>query len=108
MQAFSADFSVIGRAETKIGEKTIKILKFFSYGTPDKNEPRYASIITWLIAQTFVLLGSLDLLASIITNCYLLTYFFTNFACFVLKISGAPNFRPRFRYFTWHTALLTY
>jgi potassium/chloride transporter 9 len=31
-------------------------------------------------------------------------YAITNLACFILKISGAPNFRPRFRQFSWHTS----
>ena len=106
LQAFAKDFSNIGESKSKMGASIVKILKFFSYGTPGKNEPRNAVIMTWAIAQALLFLGSLDLLAAIITNCFLLTYFFTNFACFVLKITGAPNFRPRFKYFSWHTALL--
>lgn len=106
LQAFCKDFTEIGESNSRFGNRLLTLLRFFSYGTPGKNEPRYAVLLTWAIAQALLLLGSLDLLASIITNCFLLTYFFTNFACFVLKISGAPNFRPRFRYFSWHTALL--
>lgn len=106
LQAFCKDFTEISEPNSKLGRAVIKMLRFFSYGTPGKNEPRYAVMLTWGIAQALLLLGSLDLLASIITNCFLLTYFFTNFACFVLKVAGAPNFRPRFRYFSWHTALL--
>ena len=36
---------------------------------------------------------------------YLISYAITNFACFALAVTGAPNFRPRFQYFTWHTSL---
>lgn len=106
LQAFCKDFSTIGESNTKFGSPVLKVLRLLAKGTPDKNEPRNAVLLTWAIAQALLLLGSLDLLASIITNCFLLTYFFTNFACFILKISGAPNFRPKFRYFSWHTALL--
>ena len=37
---------------------------------------------------------------------FLLTYTTTNVACFLHRVSGHPNFRPRFRYFSWHTAML--
>ena len=35
---------------------------------------------------------------------YLITYAITNFACFGLSITGAPNFRPKFKYV--HSPLL--
>ena len=37
---------------------------------------------------------------------FLLTYWLTNVACFVHRVSGHPNFRPQFRFFSWHTALV--
>ncbi|KAJ4458242.1 Cation-chloride cotransporter [Paratrimastix pyriformis] len=37
---------------------------------------------------------------------FMLTYAFTNLACFLLAWQKAPNFRPRFRWFHWSTALL--
>ena len=33
-----------------------------------------------------------------------MTFLVTNLACFLLKISSAPNFRPSFRYFNSSTA----
>lgn len=37
---------------------------------------------------------------------YLMTFLVTNLACFLLKISSAPNFRPSFHYFNWLTAAI--
>lgn len=35
-----------------------------------------------------------------------MTFFVMNLACFLLKIGGAPNFRPKFKFFNWQTACL--
>lgn len=35
-----------------------------------------------------------------------MTFFVMNLACFLLKIGSAPNFRPAFTFFSWHTAFV--
>ena len=35
-----------------------------------------------------------------------MSYCSVNICCFLLEISGTPNFRPNFKYYTWYTALL--
>jgi hypothetical protein len=50
--------------------------------------------------------GDLDLIAPILTMFFLLTYCLANVACLVHAISGHPNWRPKFWFFTWHTALI--
>lgn len=84
----------------------LPVLRPFAYGSRSGDEPRVAVLFSWLIAQCFLLIGNLNTVAALISNFFMLVYFFVNFACFVLRVSGAPNFRPRFRYFSWHTALL--
>lgn len=74
-----------------------------SQGTKKRDEPIRAILITHLVAQ-LTMLGDINQIASFITMTYLMTFLVTNLACFLLKISSAPNFRPSFHYFNWETA----
>ena len=69
-------------------------------------EPVAAIICSVVISMLLLCIGSLDLIAPILTLFFLLTYWLTNVACFIHRVSGHPNFRPQFKLFTWHTALL--
>ena len=51
-------------------------------------------LCAWFIAQACLFIGDLNAVASIISGFFLLVYFFTNLACFVLRISGTPNVWP--------------
>lgn len=61
------------------------------------DEPRVAVLCAWFIAQACLFIGDLNAVASIISGFFLLVYFFTNLACFVLRISGTCRrpWRPR-------------
>ena len=75
----------------------------FGQGTKVDDEPTYAIIITHIVAQ-LTMLCNINQIASFVTMTYLMTFLVTNLACFLLKISSAPNFRPSFHYFRWWTA----
>eukprot|EP01138_Halocafeteria_seosinensis_P005582 gb/GECG01005705.1/.p1 GENE.gb/GECG01005705.1/~~gb/GECG01005705.1/.p1 ORF type:complete len:1090 (+),score=107.31 gb/GECG01005705.1/:1-3270(+) len=81
------------------------VLRVFQYGTKSGDEPILGILISYVIAQGCIFMGNLNAVASLISQFFLLVYMFTNLACFTLRIAGAPNFRPKFRYFSWHTAL---
>ena len=81
-------------------------LSFFGVGSTKGDEPRRAVLMTWAIAQGMLFVGTLDAVAPIISCFFCLSYAATNFTCFLLKTSGAINFRPLFTWFSWHTALL--
>lgn len=59
---------------------------------------------TWVLAQV-LLLANVNQIANLITMAFLMTFIVTNMACFLLRISLAPNFRPLFKYFSSKTAL---
>ena len=82
------------------------ILRPFAYGTASGDEPVPAILLAFCIAASCCFIGSLNAVASIVSGIYLLVYLFTNMACFLLRVAGAPNFRPTFKYFSWHTALM--
>ncbi len=80
-------------------------LSIFGQGTAKSDDPVYAILVTFLVAQ-LVLLLDINSIASLITMAYLMTFFALNVATFLLKIGSAPNFRPSFHYFHWVTAAL--
>eukprot|EP00937_MAST-01D_sp_MAST-1D-sp2_P002693 g2693.t1 len=82
------------------------MLKPFGKGTVVGDEPRRAVLLTYAIAQCGIFIGSLDQVAPILTNFFLVTYGLTNLATFLLTVSGVVNFRPSFRVFSWQSALL--
>ena len=75
-------------------------------GEECNNEPVPAILLSSVVGMGLLFIGNLNAIAPILTMFFLLTYGLTNVACFVHRVSGHPNFRPRYRFFTWHTAFL--
>jgi len=81
------------------------VLRFFARGSGKTGEPRRATLVTFLIAQSAIFLGDLDVVAPIITMFFMITYGTLNLACFYEGITRNPSFRPRFRFAHWSLSL---
>ncbi|HUS90674.1 MAG TPA: amino acid permease [Phycisphaerae bacterium] len=80
-------------------------LRFFAAGSGGANEPRRATLLTFVIAQTCILLGDLNAIAPIITMFFLITYGLLNLATFYEAITRNPSYRPTFRWCHWSLSL---
>lgn len=103
---FSALMGLIGSAkllQALARDSLLPGLSVFSQGTKKSDEPISAIFITLLVAQITIMFD-INHIALFVTMTYLMTFLVTNLACFLLKISSAPNFRPSFHYFNWEIA----
>ncbi|KAK9457190.1 amino acid permease-domain-containing protein [Dipodascopsis uninucleata] len=103
---FSAIVGILGAAKVLQAiarDDILRPLKIFKMGTKVADEPIYAVIITYVLCQITLLLP-INTIASLVTMAFLMTFIVTNVACFLLKVSSAPNFRPSFHFFNSITA----
>nr|XP_057936628.1 solute carrier family 12 member 9 isoform X3 [Doryrhamphus excisus] len=74
--------------------------------TSNSGNPWVSVLLSWFLVQLVLFSGKLNTIASIVTIFFLLVYAAVDLACLALEWASAPNFRPTFRYFTWHTCVL--
>ncbi len=92
LQAFSRD-------------EVLPSLNFFAASSGTSNEPRRATVLTFILAQICIMLGDLNAIAPIITLFFMITYGLINFATFSESISKNPSYRPTFKYCHWSISL---
>ena len=69
------------------------LLNFVKYGRTKSGNPWVAVLLTFIIAELVLLIGSINAIAPLVTIFYLLAYFGVNLACMALDLASAPNFR---------------
>ena len=86
-------------------DRLLGFLNFFSKGHGEDNEPRRATVATFVIAASIIWAGDLNAVAEIISMFFLIAYGMINLSAFVESVSGNPSFRPRFKWSNRFTAL---
>lgn len=81
------------------------INKFLAKGEGAQNEPRNASIVIGVIALVFVMLGDVDVVASIISMFFMVTYGSLCLISFLYHFGADPSYRPKFRS-RWYLSLI--
>jgi amino acid transporter len=79
--------------------------KFLAKAEGEQSEPRNASIVIGIIALVFVALGDVDIVASIITMFFMVTYGALCLISFLYHFGADPSYRPTFKS-RWYLSLL--
>lgn len=81
-------------------------IHFFGKDYGNNGEPKRAYVLCFVIAAVIVCIGSLNAVAPIISNFFLMSYALINFACFDASVANSPSFRPGFKYYNKWLSLL--
>jgi len=83
-----------------------KGIEYFGKGSGASQEPRRAYVLTFFISTGFILVGSLDIIAPIISNFFLMSYALINYSVFAASLGKSPGWRPAFKYYNMWLSLL--
>lgn len=81
-----------------------RLNKFLSKGKGKDNEPYNTSVVTFIIAFFFVVLGDVNIVAEIITMFFMLTYGTLCLISFLNHFGADPSYRPSFKS-RWYISL---
>ncbi|MCY4158086.1 MAG: amino acid permease [Bacteroidetes bacterium] len=94
LQALGADNTLPGK----------RLNVWMSQGTGVANDPRHATLITGILALIIVVAGSVDLVATLISMFFMVTYGSLCAISFLEHFAARPSYRPSFRS-RWYISL---
>jgi amino acid transporter len=80
-------------------DRVFPFIDRFGDGHGPTNNPRRAVIVSLVIALLTVLLGSVNVIAPVVSMFFLISYGLINYATYFEARSASPSFRPRFRFY---------
>ncbi len=87
-------------------DRIFPFLRPFALGSGPASNPRRGVLLSAAIAMLTVGLGNLNLIATVVSMFFLISYGLLNYATFFEARAASPSFRPRFRFFHGHLSLL--
>jgi amino acid transporter len=74
-----------------------RLNRFLARGKGEAGEPFNATLVSFVIALVFVLMGNVDMVAQIISMFFLITYGTLCLISFINHFGSPPSYRPRFK-----------
>jgi hypothetical protein len=87
-------------------DRVFPFLLIFAQGSGPAANPRRGVLLSAIIALATIALGSLNVIAPIVSMFFLVSYGLLNYATFFEARSSSPSFRPTFRWFDARLSLL--
>ncbi len=81
-------------------DRVLPKLLWFGKGHGPSNNPRRATVLSLLIAFATISLGSVNVIAPVVSMFFLISYGLINYATYYEARASSPSFRPRFRWFS--------
>jgi len=86
-------------------DRIFPLLNPFAKGVGPASNPRRAVLLSAAIAVGTIGLGSLNVIAPVVSMFFLISYGLLNYATYYEASAKSPSFRPRFRFFNRWTSL---
>jgi hypothetical protein len=87
-------------------DKLLPFTVWFAKGYGKLNDPRRGYVLTFIIALAFIAIADFDIIAGVISNCYLSSWALVNISCFHSAYVSSSSWRPKFKYFNKWISLL--
>jgi len=81
-------------------------LRWFGVGRESDGEPIHAYMLVTVLVLLLMLTGSINFVAPMVTNFFMVTYAMINYCVFAWAQSKSPGWRPTFKFYHPHVSLV--